>query len=62
MSTQVRKVRIFAASPGDLESERNQLSKVVNELNLTDLRDRSREGDCPGTCQIGNERGTGFGP
>jgi hypothetical protein len=35
MLTQVRKVRIFVASPGDLESERNQLFKVVTELNLT---------------------------
>jgi Domain of unknown function (DUF4062) len=35
MATQLRKVRIFVASPVDVQSERDQLFKVVNELNLT---------------------------
>jgi hypothetical protein len=35
MATQLRKVRILVASPGDVQSERDQLFKVVNELNLT---------------------------
>jgi hypothetical protein len=30
-----KKVRILVASPGDVQSERDELSKVVNELNLT---------------------------
>jgi hypothetical protein len=30
-----RKIRIFVASPGDVQSERDQLAKVVEELNLT---------------------------
>ena len=30
-----RKIRIFVASPGDVLSERDQLNKVVEELNLT---------------------------
>src|SRR5437870_2760491 len=33
--TQYRKIRIFVASPGDVQSERDQLVKVVRELNLT---------------------------
>lgn len=33
--SRVDKVRIFASSPGDLKKERNQLEKVVRELNLT---------------------------
>jgi Domain of unknown function (DUF4062) len=35
MATEVKKVRIFVASPGDVQSERDQLEKVVSELNLT---------------------------
>jgi hypothetical protein len=35
MPIQVQKVRIFIASPGDVQSEREQLSKVINELNQT---------------------------
>lgn len=35
MSSKYRKIRIFVASPGDVQSERNQLAKVVEELNLT---------------------------
>jgi hypothetical protein len=35
MSPQYRKLRIFVASPGDVESERKQLADVVAELNLT---------------------------
>ncbi len=35
MPTHYRKIRIFVASPGDVQSERDQLAKVVEELNLT---------------------------
>jgi Domain of unknown function (DUF4062) len=35
VAIQVKKVRIFVASPGDVHSERDQLFKVINELNLT---------------------------
>jgi hypothetical protein len=35
MSSQFSKVKVFVASPGDVQSERDQLSKVINELNLT---------------------------
>lgn len=35
MPTSVTKVRIFVASPGDVQTEREQLARVVNELNLT---------------------------
>ena len=35
MATQVNKVRVFVASPGDVQSERAQLAKVIDELNLT---------------------------
>jgi hypothetical protein len=35
MAIHVKKVRIFVASPGDVQSEREQLFKVINELNLT---------------------------
>jgi hypothetical protein len=35
MKTQFRKIRIFVASPGDVQPERDQLVKVINELNLT---------------------------
>ena len=35
MATTVTKVRIFVASPGDVTSERNQLDKVIKELNAT---------------------------
>lgn len=31
----VKKVRIFASSPGDVQSEREQLTKVINDLNST---------------------------
>jgi len=34
MATTVTKVRIFVASPGDVASERSQLDKVVDELNV----------------------------
>ena len=30
MPTQVKKVRILVASPGDVQSERDQLVKVIN--------------------------------
>jgi Domain of unknown function (DUF4062) len=30
-----RKIRIFVASPGDVQAERDQLNRVVDELNLT---------------------------
>ena len=35
MPTEAKKIRIFVASPGDVQSERLQLSKVVDELNTT---------------------------
>lgn len=35
MPTSVKKVRVFVASPGDVQIEREQFAKVVNELNLT---------------------------
>jgi len=35
MQTDFRKVRIFVASPSDVQSEREQLARVINELNLT---------------------------
>jgi hypothetical protein len=35
MQADFRKVRIFVASPSDVQSEREQLAKVINELNLT---------------------------
>ncbi|MFL6282315.1 MAG: hypothetical protein ACJ74Q_04020 [Pyrinomonadaceae bacterium] len=35
MSTGPKKIRIFASSPGDVKLEREQLSKVVNDLNAT---------------------------
>ena len=35
MPTQSNKVKVFVASPGDVQSEREQLSQVINELNLT---------------------------
>lgn len=35
MPSQLNKVTVFVASPGDVQSERDQLSKVINELNLT---------------------------
>jgi hypothetical protein len=35
MATEVKKVRIFVASPSDVQSERDQLFKVITELNLT---------------------------
>ncbi|HZI20143.1 MAG TPA: DUF4062 domain-containing protein [Pyrinomonadaceae bacterium] len=35
MPTTVKKVRVFVASPGDVQMEREQFAKVVNELNLT---------------------------
>src|SRR5579871_3308676 len=35
MTAQYRKIRIFVASPGDVQSERDHLAKVVEELNLT---------------------------
>ncbi len=34
MATTVTKVRIFVASPGDVASERRQIDKVVDELNV----------------------------
>jgi hypothetical protein len=35
MPEDFRKFRIFAASPGDCDTEREQLARVVNELNIT---------------------------
>lgn len=35
MVASVRRVNIFVASPGDVSSEREQLSKVISEINLT---------------------------
>src|SRR4051794_26406699 len=35
MPNSYRKIRIFVASPGDVQTERQQLAKVVEELNLT---------------------------
>jgi hypothetical protein len=35
MPPTLRKIRIFVASPGDVTTERQQLAKVVDELNLT---------------------------
>ncbi|HVO25309.1 MAG TPA: DUF4062 domain-containing protein [Candidatus Margulisiibacteriota bacterium] len=35
MPKPLRKIVIFVASPGDVQSERGQLAKVVDELNLT---------------------------
>ena len=35
MQTQIIRVRVFVASPGDVQSERDALSEVINELNLT---------------------------
>ena len=35
MQADFRRVRIFVASPSDVQSEREQLAKVINELNLT---------------------------
>jgi hypothetical protein len=31
----IRKVRLFVASPGDVEEERGHLKRVVDELNTT---------------------------
>src|SRR5262245_16265927 len=35
MQADFRKIRIFVASPSDVQAEREQLAKVINELNLT---------------------------
>ena len=35
MQADFRKIRVFVASPGDVQFEREQLAKVINELNLT---------------------------
>jgi hypothetical protein len=35
MAVTAKKIRIFVASPGDVQSERNELFKVISELNLT---------------------------
>jgi hypothetical protein len=35
MQADFRKIRIFVASPSDVQLEREQLAKVINELNLT---------------------------
>lgn len=35
MNVLSKKVRVFVASPGDVQAERDELAKVVNELNLT---------------------------
>ena len=35
MPEQYRKIRIFVASPSDVARERDQLARVVEELNLT---------------------------
>jgi hypothetical protein len=35
MQANFRKIRIFVASPSDVQAEREQLAKVINELNLT---------------------------
>jgi hypothetical protein len=35
MPERFRKIRIFIASPGDVAAERDQLGRVVDELNIT---------------------------
>ena len=40
MSATVTKVRVFVASPGDVESERTSLSKIIDELNTTIAPDK----------------------
>ena len=35
MPTEYKKIRIFAASPGDVQIERNHLARVIEELNIT---------------------------
>ena len=40
MSTNVIKIRLFVASPGDVSDERNSLSKVIAELNSTIAPDK----------------------
>lgn len=35
MTSLSKKVKVFVASPGDVQAERDELSKVVSELNLT---------------------------
>src|SRR5262245_47028120 len=35
MPTTVNKIKVFVASPGDVQAEREQLSRVVEELNRT---------------------------
>jgi hypothetical protein len=35
VSTNPKKIKIFVASPGDVQKERDQLTKVIGELNLT---------------------------
>jgi hypothetical protein len=41
MATRVKKMRVFAASPSDVNEERDCLSKVVEELNRTLGRERN---------------------
>jgi len=40
MSDQPTRIKVFVASPGDVQSERQQLSKVIEELNSTLCRDK----------------------
>src|SRR5688500_10112896 len=35
MTMPQRRIRIFVASPGDVQEERNILSEIINELNFT---------------------------
>jgi len=35
MPTEYKKIRIFVASPGDVQSERDQLARVIEEVNVT---------------------------
>jgi hypothetical protein len=35
MPTKVQKIRVFVASPGDVQLERDRLAKVIDEINLT---------------------------
>ena len=40
MSDQINKIKIFVASPNDVQSERNQLDDVVRELNSTICKEK----------------------
>jgi len=40
MTTNVKKIRLFVASPGDVSAERDSLSKVISEINSTIAPDK----------------------